>query len=89
MLKQLDPEVLTENIVAPHVFGTPETCLQRIRLLRDKFKTNHFAAIFSDGGIPSELAERSMRRFAAEVLPELRRDDGHVGDAESLQRAAS
>ncbi len=38
MLKQLDPEVLTENIINPHVFGTPETCLQRIRLLRDKLR---------------------------------------------------
>jgi alkanesulfonate monooxygenase SsuD/methylene tetrahydromethanopterin reductase-like flavin-dependent oxidoreductase (luciferase family) len=89
MLKQLDPEVLTESIINPHIFGTPETCLQRIRLLRDKFKTDHFAAIFSDGGIPSELAERSLRRFAAEVLPELRRDEERVGDAESFQPASS
>jgi hypothetical protein len=58
-------------------------------LLRDKFKTDHFAAIFSDGGIPSELAERSMRRFAAEVLPELRRDEGRVGDADTVQLASS
>jgi alkanesulfonate monooxygenase SsuD/methylene tetrahydromethanopterin reductase-like flavin-dependent oxidoreductase (luciferase family) len=89
MLKQLDPEVMLENIMNPHVFGTPETCLKRIRLLRDKFKTDHFVAIFSDGGIPSELAERSMRRFAAEVLPQLRREEERVGDAASVQPAAS
>lgn len=89
MLKQLDPETMIENVISPHVFGTSETCLHRIRLLRDKFKTDHFAAIFSDGGIPSELAERSMRRFAAEILPELRRDEERVGDAESFQLASS
>jgi alkanesulfonate monooxygenase SsuD/methylene tetrahydromethanopterin reductase-like flavin-dependent oxidoreductase (luciferase family) len=89
MLNQLDPETMIENVISPHVFGTPETCLHRIRLLRDKFKTDHFAAIFSDGGIPSELAERSMRRFAAEILPELRRDEERVGDAESFQLASS
>jgi len=89
MLKQLDPEVMIENIINPHVFGTPETCLQRIRLLRDKFKTDHFVAIFSDGGIPSELAERSLRRFAAEVLPELRRDGERVSDVDSVQLASS
>ena len=89
MLKQLDPEVMTENIIAPHVFGTSETCLQRIRLLREKFKTEHFVAIFSDGGIPSELAERSLRRFAAEVLPELKWEGERVGGAVSLQPAAS
>ena len=87
MLKQLDPEVMIENVTTPHVFGTPETCLQRIRLLREKFKTDHFAAIFSDGGIPSELAERSLRRFAAEVLPELKREGKRSGDAESVQLA--
>ena len=89
MLKQLDPEVLTENIITPHVFGTPETCLARIRLLRDKFKTDHFAAIFSDGGIPSELAERNMRRFAAEILPELKRDGERVDNVDSPQLASS
>lgn len=89
MLKQLDPEVMLENVIAPHVFGTPESCLKKIRLLRDKFKTDHFVAIFSDGGIPSELAERSLRRFAAEVLPQLRRREAHVGEAEAAQVASS
>jgi alkanesulfonate monooxygenase SsuD/methylene tetrahydromethanopterin reductase-like flavin-dependent oxidoreductase (luciferase family) len=89
MLKQLDPEVMTENLINPHVFGTPETCLQRVRLLQEKFKTDHFVAIFSDGGIPSELAERSLRRFAAEVLPELKRGGERVGDAEPVQPASN
>ena len=80
---------MTENVITPHVFGTPETCLHRIRLLREQFKTDHFAAIFSDGGIPSELAERSLRRFAAEILPELRRDGERVGDADLRQLASS
>ena len=89
MLKQLDPEVLVENVMNPHIFGTPETCLQRVRLLQEKFKTDHFVAIFSDGGIPSELAERSMRRFAAEVLPELKRGGEPVSVAEPVQMASS
>src|SRR5260370_36326808 len=75
MLKQMYPEVMLDNTTAPHIYGTPETCVRRIRALRDKFKTNHCAAIFSDGGIPAEMAERNIRRFAAEVLPELRRDE--------------
>ncbi len=88
MLKQLDPQVVIETTMAPHIYGTPETCLQRVRQLRDKFKTDHFAAIFSDGGIPAELAERSIRRFAAEVLPELRREEGRAPGAESAQMAS-
>jgi alkanesulfonate monooxygenase SsuD/methylene tetrahydromethanopterin reductase-like flavin-dependent oxidoreductase (luciferase family) len=88
MMKQMDPTVMLENTMAPHIFGTPETCVRRMRLLRDKFKTNHIAAIFSDGGIPVELAERSIRRFAAEVLPRLREDDALAGRVESQQSAA-
>jgi alkanesulfonate monooxygenase SsuD/methylene tetrahydromethanopterin reductase-like flavin-dependent oxidoreductase (luciferase family) len=89
MIKRVDPELMLENTMAPHVYGTSETCLKRIRSLRDKFKTNHFAAIFSDGGIPIELAEKSIRRFAAEVLPELRREQDRVDDAQPAQRVSS
>jgi alkanesulfonate monooxygenase SsuD/methylene tetrahydromethanopterin reductase-like flavin-dependent oxidoreductase (luciferase family) len=89
MIKRVDPELMLENTMAPHVYGTRETCLKRIRSLRDKFKTNHFAAIFSDGGIPIELAEKSIRRFAAEVLPELRREQDRVDDAQPAQRVSS
>jgi len=88
MLSQLDPQVMAESIAAPHIFGTPETCLQRVRQLRDKFQTDHFAAIFSDGGIPVEIAERSIRRFAAEVLPELRRDESRGASPEAVQAAS-
>jgi alkanesulfonate monooxygenase SsuD/methylene tetrahydromethanopterin reductase-like flavin-dependent oxidoreductase (luciferase family) len=85
MLRQMDPQAMAENIMAPHIFGTPETCLQRVRQLRDKFHTDHFAAIFSDGGIPFEIAEKSLKRFAAEVLPELRRDERREASPEAVQ----
>jgi hypothetical protein len=88
MLKQMDPEVMLDNTTAPHIYGTPETCVRRIRALRDKFKTNHFAAIFSDGGIPAEMAERNIRRFAAEVLPELRRDEAEAAHTQSVQHVS-
>jgi hypothetical protein len=52
-------------------------------------KVGMFVAIFSDGGIPSELAERSIRRFAAEILPELQREGARVGAEESIQLASS
>ena len=88
MLKQMDAEVMLDNTTAPHIYGTPETCVRRIRALGDKFKTNHFAAIFSDGGIPAEMAERNIRRFAAEVLPELRRDEAGAADTQSVQHVS-
>ena len=88
-LKQMDPQAMAENLMAPHIFGTPATCLRRLRQLRDTFNTDHIAAIFSDGGIPFEVAERSMRRFAAEVLPEFRRDEKRGANLESAQITSS
>jgi alkanesulfonate monooxygenase SsuD/methylene tetrahydromethanopterin reductase-like flavin-dependent oxidoreductase (luciferase family) len=38
MIKRMDPEVMLENTMAPHVYGTPETSLERIRSLRDSSK---------------------------------------------------
>jgi len=68
---------------------TVESCVKKIRLIKDKFKTDHFVAIFSDGGIPAELTEKTPRRFAAEVMPEFKQEGVHVSDRESVQMASS
>ena len=49
---------------------------------------NHFVAVFKYGGMPIELAEENMRRFAATVLPALQRDAFTLnGDASSIAAA--
>ena len=49
---------------------------------------NHFAAVFKYGGMPIEVAEENMRRFAATVMPALQRDEFTLnGRAQSIAAA--
>ncbi|WP_019570431.1 LLM class flavin-dependent oxidoreductase [Thioalkalivibrio sp. ALE11] len=49
--------------------GTPEECRERIEALRES-GVDHLLLAFGAGAVPRELAEESMRCFAAEVMPE-------------------
>ena len=53
------------------VWGTPEQCYEKVLRIKERTGTDSFVASFSYGGMPSTEAERSMRLFAAEVMPEL------------------
>ena len=53
-------------------WGTPEQVLEKVAFIRDKVGIAGFTPNFSFAGMPAEDAERSVRLFAAEVLPELR-----------------
>ncbi len=54
------------------VIGTPERCIQQLRLLQDVMHIDHFNCSFSFGDLPHDTVLRSMRRFAAEVMPAFR-----------------
>jgi hypothetical protein len=63
------------------VFGTPERCLELLRTIRTTVDAEEFVGVFRAGGMPLEEAERSMRLFAAEVLPHVQREG--AGEAAS------
>jgi alkanesulfonate monooxygenase SsuD/methylene tetrahydromethanopterin reductase-like flavin-dependent oxidoreductase (luciferase family) len=70
------PEVIdqmTEFFLNLQIFGTPEQCYNRILDFKKKTGAEAFTAIFSYGGMPYDLAERNMRMFAREVMPELKK----------------
>ena len=54
-------------------WGTPEQVYDKIVNIRTMIGTNAVMPGFSYGGMPYDLAESSLRLFAAEVLPELQR----------------
>ena len=54
-------------------FGTPEQVLEKIRFIHERIGNSAVLATFSLGGMPYDEAERSMRLFAKEVLPELKK----------------
>jgi alkanesulfonate monooxygenase SsuD/methylene tetrahydromethanopterin reductase-like flavin-dependent oxidoreductase (luciferase family) len=54
------------------VWGTPEQCHDKIVATVDRLGAEAFVSVFSYAGMPYDDAERSMRLFAAEVMPALK-----------------
>ena len=51
--------------------GTPAAIIQRIRELQKYLSLEKIVLHFFYGGMPSEKAEKSLRLFAEQVLPEV------------------
>jgi len=76
--KMRDPayrEKATNFYVSIQIVGTPADCLEQIAELRRLTGVDHLVTEFSFGGMPHELAEMNMRRFADRVLPVLQHDE--------------
>ncbi|HZR81671.1 MAG TPA: LLM class flavin-dependent oxidoreductase [Candidatus Binatia bacterium] len=63
---------LTEFFLDLQIWGTPEQCVEKIRDRLGRTGGESYVAIFSYAGMSFPDAERSMRLFAREVLPELK-----------------
>ena len=64
------PETQGEDIyIANHIWGSPETCIEKLRHVNEQMGTDDFIAVFSYGSMPLEKAEKSMRLSAEKVLP--------------------
>jgi len=53
------------------VIGRPEECIEKLRLLSERFGITYFSFEVNFGALPHPEVVRSMRRFA-EVLAKLR-----------------
>jgi len=63
-------EKITETMA---IFGSPRDCIARIKELHKELQMNELICWFNPGGmVPHEKVMRTMSRFAAEVMPELR-----------------
>jgi alkanesulfonate monooxygenase SsuD/methylene tetrahydromethanopterin reductase-like flavin-dependent oxidoreductase (luciferase family) len=63
------------------VWGTPEMCFNRIDEIRKQVNADHYSGVFSYAGMPIEDAEKSLRLFAREVMPELKKLNGVKAEA--------
>lgn len=54
--------------LANHVWGSPATCLEKLRHINDQMGTDDLIAVFSYGSMPVDRAEKSMRLFSEHVL---------------------
>jgi alkanesulfonate monooxygenase SsuD/methylene tetrahydromethanopterin reductase-like flavin-dependent oxidoreductase (luciferase family) len=65
------PQELGEHSARPQAWGTPEQVLERLANVQRLTSAEEIILNFRFGNMPVETAERSMRLFAAEVLPRL------------------
>lgn len=67
-----------ETFKRRYVIGTPEDAIERLAELRDELGVTEVICWMHLPGISGEDAERSVRLFAAEVIPALREDPPSV-----------
>ena len=66
-------DAVIEFFVDLQVCGTPEQCYEKIMDIRRRVGNEHFVGVFSYAGMPYDEAERNMRLFAEEVMPQLQK----------------
>lgn len=62
----------TGGFAGSHPWGTPEQTIARATELAHAFGTDEIMFVFRYGDMPMELARKSMRLFAKEVMPALK-----------------
>jgi hypothetical protein len=73
LMQQHGADALTEFFLGLQIWGTPEQCYEKIVDVRSRVDASSFVGIFSYAGMPRDEAERNMRLFARDVMPELRK----------------
>jgi alkanesulfonate monooxygenase SsuD/methylene tetrahydromethanopterin reductase-like flavin-dependent oxidoreductase (luciferase family) len=62
-----------EMFTKTQVYGTPEQCVATLRTIAETMDASEFVATFKFGAMPLEVAQRSMKLFATEVMPHIQR----------------
>jgi alkanesulfonate monooxygenase SsuD/methylene tetrahydromethanopterin reductase-like flavin-dependent oxidoreductase (luciferase family) len=70
---QYGTDTVIDYFMNLQVWGTPEQCYEKILDIHARTGNSHYVGVFSYAGMPSEDAERSLRLFAAEVMPRLKK----------------
>jgi alkanesulfonate monooxygenase SsuD/methylene tetrahydromethanopterin reductase-like flavin-dependent oxidoreductase (luciferase family) len=66
-------DAVTDFFVDLQISGTPEQCYEQILDVRRRVGNEHFVGVFSYAGMPYDEAERNIRLFAKEVMPQLQK----------------
>ncbi len=73
LFKQVGLETAARVYCGVQTWGTPDAILEKLRARRELLGEFELDLIAYYGGMPIEVAERSVRLFAEKVLPELHR----------------
>ncbi len=66
-----DPTPFLRGFYDSHPWGTPDRVIKRASALAEQFGAEEIMFIFKYGSMPIDVAEKSMRLFAKDVLPAL------------------
>ncbi len=66
-------DAMVEFFLGIQVWGTPEQCYERVVDIQNRTGAEAFTGIFSYGAMPYDLADASLRLFAGEVMPALKK----------------
>jgi alkanesulfonate monooxygenase SsuD/methylene tetrahydromethanopterin reductase-like flavin-dependent oxidoreductase (luciferase family) len=64
--------LLGQQYFENHIWGTPGTCLAKIKAINEELSPQELIFMPRFGGMSADLAEHNMRLFAKEVLPAVR-----------------
>lgn len=78
LMKAIGLDKLCEMYLGVNAWGTPDQIIERLRERQEVIGDYDLTACFRFAGLPYDDAERSMRTFAAEVMPVLRADRERV-----------
>jgi alkanesulfonate monooxygenase SsuD/methylene tetrahydromethanopterin reductase-like flavin-dependent oxidoreductase (luciferase family) len=84
MVNQHGTDGVSDFFLNLQVWGTPEQCLEKIHDIRARVGCETFVGVFSYAGMPHADAERSMRLFASDVMPELQRIEPAASTADRV-----
>ena len=66
-------EEMIKFFLGLQVWGTPEQCYEKILETQQRTGAEAFTGVFSYAGMPYDIAEHSLRLFASEVMPPLKK----------------
>jgi alkanesulfonate monooxygenase SsuD/methylene tetrahydromethanopterin reductase-like flavin-dependent oxidoreductase (luciferase family) len=72
-IQQYGTDTVIDYFMNLQVWGTPEQCYEKILDVHTRTGNSHYVGVFSYAGMPYDEAERNMRLFAREVMPELQK----------------
>jgi alkanesulfonate monooxygenase SsuD/methylene tetrahydromethanopterin reductase-like flavin-dependent oxidoreductase (luciferase family) len=61
-----------QDYIRSGIFGTPEQCIEKIRMYAEVTGTDHIVMLHSIAGMSVQETESSLRLFSSEVLPVVR-----------------
>ena len=80
-------DTVTDFFANLQVWGTPEQCYEKILGIRERVGNETFVGVFSYAGMPYDEAERNLRLFARDVMPQLQKRDATVAPTGRVRTA--